>query len=590
MAERKLLFKAGINKQLTPTLNEGGWSDGDTARFKDGLGQKAGGYTQFAPQTFQGYCRGLHAAVQLDGQTWLGVGTNLRLYLVQGGAYYDITPIRLTTDPMANNPFHTTSGSSTVTVTDAAHDAIEGDYVIYDGATAGNNVTVDGEYTIASVVNANSYTITVATVASGTGNVGGAAVVAEYLISPGPASAGSGFGWGVGPWGGGTWGTARPVGLTTLMLRLWSIDHWGEDMIACPRGGGYYQWVAADGPAVRAVQVTNAPTLSAWAMIGAPERHAIAYGADTSGTQDPMLIRWSDVEDLTDWTATATNSAGSFRLNGGTRIQNALRTANEILVWTDAALFSQQFVGLPYVYSFRMIGQNCGVIAPNAAATHNGITCWMDSNAFHIYTGAVRTLPCDVWDYVFNNLNRVQIDKIYACPIEFFNEIRWYYPSTSGSGENDLFVSVCLDDYTWNIGTRSRTAQITAGIYHYPIATGSDFMLYYEEITHDANGAALRSYLETGYIDLADGTEIIYLDRIIPDFTLTGTINVYVKGRMYPGGDTVTKGPFVVTTTTRWINPRIRCRQVAFLFESNEIGAFYRMGAVRANASPNGRN
>lgn len=589
MAELKLLIRPGINKQLTPTLNEGGWSDGDNARFKDGLGQKCNGFTWVTPATFLGKCRGLHAAVQLDGQTWVGLGTNLRLYLFQGGAYYDITPLRLRTDPMAANPFTAVNASPLVTVSDVGSDTTPGDTVLFSDATSGHGLTISGYYTVESVNSADSYVINAGAAATSGGTFGGSAVIAEYLISPGAASAGTGFGWGVGPWGGGTWGTPRDIGLVTLMLRLWSIDHWGQDMIACPRGGGYYQWVAASGSATRAEQISGAPTLSNWAMVGAPERHAIAYGTESGGTQDPMLVRWSDVENLTDWVATATNSAGSFRLNGGTHIESSIRTASEILVFTDSALFSQQFVGLPYVYSFRQLGSNCGIIGPNAAATLNGVTCWMDTQNFHIYNGTVRTLPCDVWDYVFNNLNRVQVDKIYATTIEFFNEIRWYYPSSAGD-ENDLYVSVCLDDFKWNIGQRPRTAQISAGIFEYPLATSADYHLSYEEFGLNANGEALESRLKTGFMDIGDGTEIAYVDRIIPDFTLAVGVDLYVIGRMYPGGAEVTKGPFRVTPSTRWISPRIRARQLAFEFVATDVGAFFRMGAVRVNASPTGRN
>lgn len=589
MPEQKLILRPGINRQLTRLLNEGGWSDGNLVRFKIGQAHKNNGWQKFSNTAFSGICRGMAAAVELNGQTWIGLGTNLRIYVQLGGAYFDITPVAKTVNPLANNPFTFTSGSPLVTVADTAHGQTAGTYAIFSGASAGAGLTIVGEYTITSITNANAYVITAAGNANASTTGGGAAVVVKYLIPPGEASAGTGFGWGVGTWGSSTWGTARSVALITLALRLWSVDHWGEDMVANYRGGGLYEWVAASGTSVRAVAITNSPTYNNWVLVGEPERHLISFGASASSTQDPMLIRWSDVEDLTVWTATATNSAGSFRLASGNKIQSALRTTSEILVWTDSAVYSMQFEGLPYVYTFHTLGKNCGLIAPHAAATLNGITVWMGLTNFHIYQGSVRQLTCDVWDDVFEDMNIVQKDKFHAVSIGAFNEFRFYYCSAD-SNEIDRYVAVQIENgqIYWNKGAHVRTSQIDADVYDYPLATSADSYLYYEEIGLDDDGQPMVGYIQSGYIDIADGSEFSIVKDIIPDFVLTGQVDMYVQGQDYPGGVVTTKGPYVVTPTTRWFTPRLRARQIAIRIEFNTLGADFRPGAIRANISPDG--
>jgi hypothetical protein len=586
----KITLRPGINKQLTATQNEGGYTDGNWTRFRDGLPQPVGGWAKTVAATFQGMCRGLHAWTTLAGTQTMGLGTHLRLYIFQS-AFADVTPVRTTI--ATTNPYSTTSGSPTVTVTATAHGAAPGDFVELPSSSAVGGLTLVGEYTVVTVPNANTFTITAASNATSTAS-GGGSVTLTFLISVGLQDCQLGGGWGAGAWGAGTWGTSRAGNGVTQLARVWSLDNWGQDMMAAPRGGGLYGWSAASGPSVRAAALANAPLYNNAILTALPERHLISFGAETGGTLDPMLVRWSDTENNAVWTATANNAAGSFRLAGGNQIMTGLAGPGEILVWTDTVLYAMRFEGYPYIYGFYQLGANCGLIAPHAAIVLGGVAFWMSPDRFMTYAGQTQPLHCDVWDAIFRDSNPLQTWKIYAFTNASFTEVGWAYCSTN-STEIDSCVVYDMVGNTWWTGSyagmpASRTAWEDLGTFANPIAAGTDGHLYSHEFGQSADGAALGDYVQSGFFDIADGEPFSFLDQIIPDFgDQTGSVAVTVSGQYFPNGKVTTKGPYNVTPSTRYLSPRLRGRQIALRIASVGIGTFYRLGAVRARITADGR-
>lgn len=595
MGVEKIILRPGINGQASQTLNEGGYSRGNMIRFRDGLAEKRRGWIQDTTELFAGTCRGLLSWTQLNQVKDVAAGTNLRLYIYQGGMYYDITPV-VDSGTLALDPFTTTLGSDVVTVHDVNHLRSVGDYVIFDGATAVGGLTIDGEYTVASVIDADNYTIVASGVASSSATGGGAAVLYTYLLGVGYADATPLYGWGGGGWGLGPWGTPRTQPATTIYPRTWSLDHWGEDLLANPFSLGIYYWTVTGGLSSRAVALTNAPTQCNYCLVGVPERHVIAFGCEVSGVFDPLLIRWTDVESLTIWTASATNSAGSFRLGSGNQVMMAMKAASSILVLTDKSCWAMTFQGLPFVYGFKEIGPSAGAISPDAGQAHGAAAYWMHQDAFYQYQGgAVRQLPCSVWAEVFENINREQQFKVASRLNSGRNEILWYFPS-SESTENDMQVCYNYIDNTWDVSEIERTAGIDNEVFTYPLAVDTSGLIYNEEYGYDANGAALGDYIETGYFDISAGEEFIFVDQFIPDFgqvgplAQVGDVELTLYFKEEPNGDAVVDGPHTLSPTTRIAYPRGRARQVAFRIASVGLGSFWRMGAPRYRGQPDGRN
>lgn len=396
-------------------------------------------------------------------------------------------------------------------------------------------------------------------------------------------------GWGAGSFGKGAWGTSRSEQISGAPLRLWSLDNWGEDLVACVRGGGIYNWKRVNGYASQAVLIPGAPVSALGILTGLPERHLIAFGAATGDVLDPLLVRWSEVEDLYTWAASATNSAGSYRIVGGTTIMGWAAAPSEILIWTDAAIYSMVFQGLPYVYGFFQRGLACGLIAPNAAIVLGGTAFWMGSRGFWVYSGQVQPLPCTVLDEVFGDLNDQQLAKITTRVNTAFTEVEWHYPS-AGSDENDRYVSVNVQTRAWMIGTISRTAWADAGTFQYPMAAGADGYLYAHEFGTDADDQPLSSFVQSGYFDIGDGDNFSTVDQIVPDFAVqTGPVQITVKAQSFPNGGVAMKGPFTLQPTTPQITPRLRGRQLALRFASNTLGTMWRLGAARVRVAPDGR-
>lgn len=420
--------------------------------------------------------------------------------------------------------------------------------------------------------------------------------VGDTLYDITPAGLASGLsdvpivaGWGSDAWGSGTFGTARSVAAPTETIRLWTLDHWGEELVACVQGGAIYRWAPASGYGTPATVITGSPAYSRCILVGMPERHLIAFGAEAMGVYDPMLVRWSDVENYNVWTATATNSAGSFRIQGGSLIRAALAGPQEILIWTDTVLYAMRFEGLPFVYGFFQQGHACGIIAPGAACVLNSVAYWMGVRGFFRYAGAVQPMPCTVWDAVFYDLNVQQRSKIKAAPNMGFNQVAWHYPSKA-SLENDSYVAVNVLTGEWTQGKLARTAWIDAEVFGNPLGAAPNGQLYTHEFGTDADGAGLPAFVESGFFDIAAGEEFTFLDKLIPDFAdQSGSVAVTLKAQSYPNGPVTVKGPYMLDTARAQISPRIRGRQVSVRLESNAPGAFWRLGALRLRLAGDGR-
>ena len=420
MAVRKLQFKPGVNRETTRYAAEGQWYETDKVRFRRGLPQKIGGWEQLSSNTYLGVARSLFNWATLSLQNLVSVGTHLKYYIEKGGAYNDITPIRATT-AAGDVTFSATNGDATITVSDTGHGAVENDFVTFSGAVSlGGNITaavLNQEYQIATRINDDSYTIeakdtggsTVLANSSDTGN-GGSSTVGTYQINTGNEIEVPFTGWGAGTWGSGTWGTG---GSTLAPMRLWSQANFGEDLFFVHRGGALYYWDASNGVNTRGVLVSSlggasqVPTIANIGFVSDIFRFAFCFGANDIGSSaiDPMLIRWSDQEDIADWNPTATNQAGSLRLSDGTEIIQAIQARQEVLVWTDSALYGLQYLGAPVVWGATLLGSNITLISPNAAVYSNNIAYWMGTNKFYYYDGTVKTLPCEVRSYVFDDFN-----------------------------------------------------------------------------------------------------------------------------------------------------------------------------------------
>ena len=607
-------FQPGINKEGTSYSNEGGWYDCDKIRFRAGRPEKIGGWTKNTSATFLGSCRRLHQWVALNGDKFIGLGTNLKLYVKQGSSFYDVTPIRSTTSA-GDVTFSATDGDATLTVADTAHGAVVNDFVTFSGAaTLGGLITatvLNQEYQIASVVNANSYTVeakdtdgdTVTANGSDSGN-GGSSVVGAYQLNTGLDSYVSGFGYGSGYWGQSDWGGGT-AGFAS-QLRLWTIDNFGEDMIANPRGGGLFYWDKSSGVSTRAVNFSalsgaaDVPTIASQVIVSETDRHIIALGANTIGTstQDPMLVRWCNQEDAAVWTPKTTNTAGGLRLSAGSKIIGASRTREEIIIFTDIALYSMQFIGPPFTFSINLVTESVSMVSPQASINANNAIYFMDEDNFYIYEGSIQTLPCSVRAYVFDDFNYGQVYKVFATRNAKFNEVTWFYCSSS-STEIDRYVTYNYLDKVWHIGTMSRTAWIDIGSSTIaPLSagvsgTGTNY-LYDQETGSNADGSALTAYIESADFDAGDGNQFMFIHRLIPDVYFYGTsadpsVTYSIKTRNYPLGTLVTATTASVGSTTGVSNIRARARQMRVRIESTDSDNLWRLGDTRFDIRNDGR-
>jgi hypothetical protein len=663
----KLVFKPGVTREITSYSNEGAWYETEKVRFRFGFPEKLGGWTKdsgttsstLAPTSgsFWGVCRSLWNWLNLAGYNLLGLGTNLKFYIQSGngGIFYDVTPIRLTTAAGAVT-FTATNGSTTLLVNCVNHGAITGDFVTFSGAVGlGGNITaavLNQEYQIKSIVSSNSFTITtsVAANSSDVGN-GGASTVGAFQINVGSAVYGSVVGWGAGAWGGlnppyASTGWGQSVGYTNI--RLWSQANFGENLIFCPRGGAMNFWAVNNNPTIfdrgqvivaggsitqknyaTGVGTTSVsidatcPSQVNAVMVSDSTRFVIALGAnDPTGVVstvniDPLMVRWSDQESYSVWTPAVTNQAGSYRLSQGSQIITGIQTRQEILVFTDSALYSMQYIGAPYVWSFQAMSSNITVISPNAVATASNVTYWMGIDKFYIYTGKVDTLPCALRRDIFDNFNAQQAAQVFAGVNEGFNEIWWFYPSANSSYP-DKYVIYNYVEGTWYNGNLSRTAWLGTRLRTYPMATNyntaytSGNLIYHENGVDDGSvtpAQPITSYIQSADFDIGDGDHFSYVWRVVPDVTFDGSnsaapsVNMTIRPRQNPGTDYGnTDNPSVVSGNnytnqntynvqkfTQYAYIRVRGRQMALKVGSNTLGTQWQLGSPRLDVKSDGK-
>lgn len=709
MPLQKIIARPGTNRENTRYTNEAGWYVSEKVRFRQGTPEKIGGWVRISQAVFLGICRSLWNWVTLGNANLLGVGTNLKYYIEQGGAYSDITPIRKTQSvtfaAVTVSPF-----SSTITVTSANHGAITGDFVTFSGAVSlGGNITaavLNQEYQITSVPTSSTFTFTAknastgATVTSNASDVGngGASSVGAFQVNTGPGVAQVPLiGWGGGAWGGGSWGVTPTV---TDPLRIWNANNWGEDLVFGPRAAGLYYWDATGGLSSRGVALNSlggtvtitiaspgvvtftvslvegtavsftttgalptglsvgttyylrnvsgltanlsatptgsvittsgtqsgvhsmiledVPDIQYSLIVSDAYRYLLVFGCNPidSAVSDPMLIRWCSQESLVDWSPAATNTAGSLRLSRGSQIITVQQQRQEILAWTDSALFSIQFLGAPLVWGSQILADNISIAGPNAVAVASSKTYWMGIDKFYIYDGVVKTLNCDLRRYIFNDINLYQNFQIFAGTNEGFNEIWWFYCSESSSTIDRYVVFNYAENNgqgVWYYGTMARTAWSDSGLRQYPqAATYSNNIVDHERGVDDnvsGTPAAINAYIESAEFDIQDGHNLGYVYRVLPDITFDGSetsspavtmtlIPMMNSGSGYnnPQSNSGSSSASVVRTSTTTIEQftgqvyvRVRGRQMIFKVESNQLGCTWQLGAPRIDIRQDGR-
>lgn len=611
MPLKKIQLKPGVNRENTRYTTEGGWYACDKVRFRQGTPEKIGGWSRISNvNTFQGTARSLWPWTSL-----LGVGTNLKFYIMYGAAYFDITPIRDTAT--LTNPFTTSSGLPTVTVADVAHGCVTGDFVTFSGASAVGGLTLNGEYQI-TVVTVDSYTITASSNASSSAT-GGGTVTAAYQINTGPATQAPLSGWGAGAWGSGPWGT----GVTSIeSLRVWNQMNFGEDLIYGPKNGPLYYWDNSSGLTSRGVNLTSltgasdVPVVQSSLMVSDASRFVLAFGCNDYGSasQNPMLIRWSDQESAVNWTPSATNQAGSLQLSHGSEIVGVIQVRQELLVWTDTSLYSLQYLGPPVVWGSQLLADNITLMSDRAMVTAAGITYWMGDDKFYVYDGRVQTLNCDLRKYIFNDFNQDQSEQVFCSSVEKFNEVWWFYCSASNNTSSpDKYVVYNYGERIWYYGTMSRTAWIDASILgSYPIAAAGNQLLYQESGVDDGSGAVnapIEAYITSSEFDIDDGHNFAFVWRVLPDITFDGStasnpratltlLPLQNSGSGYnnPASLGGSDNQLITRTATApveqftgQVNIRVRGRQMAMKVSSNELGVAWQIGSPRIDLRVDGR-
>jgi len=611
----QLNFQPGIDTENTPSGAEGRWIDCDKVRFRKGLPQKIGGWTKFSTAYYIGVGRALEQWFSLDGSRYEALGTDRKIYVYVAGTNQDITPIR-STDALVN-AFTTTTSSNILTISDTAHGADVGDFVTLSSVTAAAPIggialsALNAEYEILSIANNDAYTIlSSATANANVGPTGNCSAV--YQLNIGPSIQTFGFGWNAGAWNNSTYGTARSSSTVDIDARLWSINNWGEDLIITQKDGGTFEWNTSGGMSNnRATIVANAPTNSTLSLVSTETRHVVCMGTETSigniATQDKMFIRWSDQEDYNQWTPNVTNSAGSQRIAGGSEIRCARPAKGTILVWTDTTMQSMSFIGPPFIFGFRQLGNDCGAVGLNSAMVIDDVAYWMSDGQFFRYAGSVQEIPCPILNHVFDDINKVQYAQVYAAQNSNFSEVIWYYCSSSSDQCNRYVIYNYLEN-SWYFGTMDRSTYQDNGVELNPLATeyfpnsnissittingltDGRSIIYAQESGVNADGAALPAFIQSGDGDIADGETFSFINKVVPDFQdQTGNTVITLSVKDYPN-DTATVGEtLTVSNTTSFINTRIRGRQSNIKIENIDIGDNWRFGTLRVNIKQDGK-
>jgi len=643
---QKLQFKPGFNKQITQSGAESQWTDGDFVRFRYGLPEKIGGWEQLTidNETLPGAARAQHTWTSLAGEKYAAIGTSQGLFLYYGDKFYDITPLDT---GITGADFDATIGSSTITVNKTSHSLSSGRYVTFSSVTvptgSGYATTDFTENTFEiSNVTANAFDITMPSNSAATTSGTGSAQIDPY-VTIGPTFQTAGYGWGTYLWGDSTWGTERTTSDVILDPGIWSLDNFGEILIATIHNGRTFTWDAgASNPRDnRAAVMSGAPTASRLTLVSDRDRHLFHFGTETtignSTTQDPMFIRFSNQEDYNTYQPTATNTAGTFRLDTGNKIVAAVQGKDYVFVLTDSAAYVIQFVGPPFTFSVRQVGTNCGCIGQNAVSYSNGMIFWMSGEGgFFVFDGTVKALPCLVEDFVFTTtgdnlgINYDASQIIYGEHNTLYNEVTWFYPK-SGSTQIDRCVTYNYGENCWTTGSLARSSYADTGVFSVPYATqynstttpnfniqgitnlyGASTYYAHETGTDQVNSSgttSINAYIQSGDFDIAarrsalggttgladlrgDGEFIMSMKRFVPDFqVLTGNSKITLLLNDYPSNTAASSplGPFTITSSTDKVDTRARGRLLSIKIENDAIGETWRYGTLRVDIKPDGR-
>jgi hypothetical protein len=723
MALKKLKLRPGVNRENTRYTNEDGYYESNLVRFRQGTPEKIGGWIQISSNTFTGICRSLWNWVTTAGANLVGVGTEKKFYIEQTGAYYDVTPIQFS-HALGSNPVTTVSGSKSVIVADSGYTPNLGDYVIFTGMAAFNNVTLNGQYLITetptspgSTLSTGTYKVTALTTADNNGSGGGSLAFASYLLSVGSAVNVGFLGWGSGTWGSSNWGGVGQVSQGTS-IKLWTQYNFGDNLLMGPKQGPMYLWNATTAPTLNApttVTITNSSstgvpallTLTSNTTVPLPDQTAFMFettgalplslepykvyyvkyltpttfnisltaggaaintssagsgthnlsiraipvsslaGADSvpltqntlivsdssrytivfgsndyaSTTYDPMLIRWSARESVVEWAPSATNESGSLRPSHGSSIQAVLQARQEILVFTDAAVYSLQFLGASPWWGLQLLGDNTSIISLNAASYTNGTAYWMGQDKFYKYDGRVQTLKCDLRQFIYDDINMTQASQFFSSTNEGFNEVWWFY-CTANSDTIDRYVVYNYAEEIWYYGSMERTAWMDSSLRRYPMAaTYLNNLVYHEDgVDDNATGTpvAMESYITTSQFDIDDGNNFAFIWRMLPDLTFRGstanttpsltmqlqTLKNSGSGYTTPEsvGGTSANATQAVTATSTYpitaaqldtyngqVNIRVRGRQMSIRIACNTLGTQWQLGSPRIDVRSDGR-
>jgi len=609
----KMDFKPGIYRESTQYAEKGAWYDVDKVRFRAGKPENIRGFETRVSSTFDGAARDLLTWADNRRLKRATFGTSKKLFEHNGDQIFDITPVSASTT--LTNPFSVALSANTVTVSAASHGRSTGDFIFFTSSTTiGGNILLGTTTYAVSVINSNTFAIDVATTASAAQSSSGGGTI-HFLLGTGTDNAVAGLGYGAGSFtagvcaaGGRGWNQPTSTGASdfTSQITQWSLDNFGEDVVANRRGSSIYLYdTDASATPLRATLVSGAtnstPTTVNSIIVSPNDRHLICLGgnafnttASPTGTFDPMTVRWSNQEDVTNWVPSTSSTSGETVLTDGTKIVGAVRSRNAINIWTDNSLWLMQFTGPPFTFSFRQAGSNCGMISAHGGVDYNGVSYWMGEENFYAYDGQVRTLPCTVRRFIFDDLNYDVKDKVFAGINSEFKEIIWLYPGTDSSECNKYVVHSPEENY-WVYGTGLFTTFADRTVFGNTITTGSSVggsNLYNNEpvSVYTANNAAQTSFIESADFDLDDGNELMFMDKIIPDYDInTGNIKFSVKTKRYPESQEVTeKGPFTISNTTEKISMRARGRQARIRVSCDSTGTNWRWGTIRMGLQKDG--
>ena len=649
MALIEYRFAPGIDKQSSDSGAENRWVDSDNVRFRYGQPEKVGGWSSLVTDTIVGVARAMHAFTDLAGNRYVAVGTDKFLLLYFEGQIYDITPLKTT---LTSATIATTNASATCTITKSTHGLSVGDIVQLDSVTLPSGTGYsdsdfeDKNFQVITVPTSSTFTITQSSNASGTVSTGGSLSIKPYE-PVGPRAQSYGYGWGIGSWGDGNWGEAATASDVTLEPGLWSLDNFGQVLVATILNGKTFTWNAGAGSALttRASTTTSGfatgsnPTATRSTLISPTTRHLLHFGTETTigdtTTQDDMFIRFSDQEDINTYTPSAINTAGTLRLQDGTKIIGALKAKEVILVWTDNALYTMKFIGAPFTFQLEQVGTNCGLIGQNAVVEIDGAAFWLSSKGFFLYDGTVKSIPCTVEDFVYDNFDTTKGQQVAAGLNNLYTEITWYYPS-SGSEYNDKYVvfnygeSAGVPGGVWYTGTEARTSWIDSNVYPNPFATkydvssdgtfpviiGQDSLgqtTYFEhevgtdQVNPNGSTTTVTSFIESFDIDLQQrsqdakgrstgpkvaGEIFLAMRRFIPDFkNLQGNAKVSLDVKRYPQqtSSQTALSPFTITSSTDKKDTRARGRFISVKIENDASSESWRFGTLRLDLQPDGR-